>query len=402
MNDFIRNNISKILKIFLYLQPIIDIITALTINLNISFGLIIRTIFLLFIIYYYIFINKDKNNLKYLIIILIYVILYSINIFIIKDINALFYDFKEMFKIIYLTILVLLLKKEHVKINYKDLVKISLIYMLFIIIPDIFKISNQSYTQGKIGSIGLFNSTNEISAILSILTPFIIYYLFQNNKIIYKIIIGIVLLYTYFIIGSKIIIIALILSIIYNLYLYFKTNNINKRNILIIISIIVLLFIIGIILLPHTSFYYNIKLHLNFLGINSINDIFSYNFINRFIFSDRLDYLINTHNIFMNSNIFSKIFGLGFIMNFATDIETIKVIEMDLFDIFYHLGIIGFIITLFPLFKKYYNYFKNNNNKLIKFSLILSILISILVGHTLVAPAVSIYLVYLLNIETIT
>ena len=47
--------------------------------------------------------------------------------------------------------------------------------------------------------------------------------------------------------------------------------------------------IIGIIIaLPHTSFYKNIKIHLDFLGINSVGELITdIDMIDRFIFSWR-------------------------------------------------------------------------------------------------------------------
>lgn len=47
-----------------------------------------------------------------------------------------------------------------------DLVKIAIIYLVFISVPTILGLEFNSYTQeGKTGSVGWFNSGNEISAI---------------------------------------------------------------------------------------------------------------------------------------------------------------------------------------------------------------------------------------------
>ena len=398
MNKYFIKNISLIIKIFLFIQPVIDLVTSIMINylnINITLGMIIRMIFLLFIIYFYLFVKKNCSNYKkyYSLTILIFSIIYLLIMLINKGDNIIFSELTNYLKIIYFIVLITLIDKEDIKININDLVNLFIIYLLLILIPNMFNISYNSYTQGKVGSVGLFNSGNEISAILSILNPFIIYYIFNKNNKLKKVLLIILMLLTYFKIGSKIIIISLILSIIYNIYLFIKDNSIyikiNKKNILITIVILLLTIILSIIIIPKTNFYYNIKLHLNYLGINSINDIFTYNFINRFIFSDRLSFLSTTNEYFINSSIINKLFGLGSIINPYTDYIYIKSIEMDLFDIFYYIGIIGFILYLIPLIKSIKEL---SNNKLIRFSIILSLLIALLVGHTLTAPAVSIFI----------
>lgn len=401
MNKYLKENISLILRIFLYLQPIIDLVTGIMINyfnINITIGMIIRFVFLLFIIYFYLFVKKDVSKYKkyYLISILLFVIGFIIVTIINKDINVLSYEISQMLKVLYFPLLLSLIDFNDLKIKINDIVNLGIIYMVLIAIPNILNISYNSYTQGKVGSVGLFNSGNEISAILSIITPFLIYYLFNKNSIYKKILIIFLIGYTFFSMGSKIVIISLLLSLIFNIYLYIKNNKVDKNKLLFGSIILVVLVIIGIVILPKTNFYYNIKLHLDFLGIHSINDIFSYNFLNRFVFSDRLTFLLNTNMLYLNSSFLEKLFGIGYVMNYATDIVTLKTIEMDFFDIFYHVGIIGLVLFIIPLLSTIKNIFKNKNT-LIIFTLLLSLLISFLVGHTLTAPSVSLILIFVLK-----
>jgi hypothetical protein len=153
------------------------------------------------------------------------------------------------------------------------------------------------------------------------------------------------------------------------------------------------------ILIPNTNFYYNIKLHLNYLEINEVKDIFSYKFINRFIFSDRLTYLNDTYTFYKNSHLLEKFIGIGYINGYSTDLLNMKLIEMDLFDIFFRCGIFGFLIFLYPIIL-YFKDSKKNNNKLYKIctlSIIISFIGATLSGHTLVAPSISFYLVIIKN-----
>jgi len=392
MNKYLKNNISLILKIFLYLNPILDLITSIMINyLNISFtiGMIIRFIFLFVIVYYYLYVKKDNNKRNYFIIGLLYIISFVLLTLYNKGFNALSYEVVWLLKIIYFIVLLIFINKEDVDIKLEDFINVGLLYLSIIFMSNILSLSFNSYTQGKIGSVGLFNSGNEISAILSILNPLFIYYLFNKNNIYKKIVLVILMLSTYFNIGSKIIIISLLVSIIYNVILVLKNKNLNKKYLVIGIILLVL----SICIIPRTNIYYNIILHLNYLGINSFKDIFSYNFFNRFIFSDRLTYLINTNDIYIKSSILEKLLGIGFIHNYSSDLISFKMIEMDFFDIFYSLGIIGFLIYLKPLIKG----IKTMNNKLFKFSVIMSLIMAFLMGHTLVAPSVSIFILYMIK-----
>lgn len=401
MNKYLKNNILLLLKIFLYLQPVIDLITGIMIhylNINITIGMIIRFIFLLFIIYFYLFVKKNNSKYKtiYLLSVLLFMIISSVLVITNKDIHALYFELSNVLKVFYFPLLISIVDKEDIKITINDIIYVGIIYLSLISIANIFNLSYNSYTQGKIGSVGLFNSGNEISAILSIITPFIIYYIFNKNNNYIKVLLIILMVYNYFTIGSKIIIISLILSIIFNLFLFLKNNKVNNKKLIISIIGILLLIILGIYILPKTNFYYNIKLHLNFLGINNIKDLFTYNFINRFIFSDRLTFLLDINNIYFNSSILSKLFGIGFITNYATDLVSIKLIEMDLFDIFYRVGLIGFITFMIPIIKEIKVLFKDKNSIVI-FSVILALFIAILVGHTLTAPSVSILLLFVLK-----
>ena len=85
INNFLEKNIEKILIIFLYLQPFLDIITAISIkkfDINLTIGSIVRLLFLVFCFIYLAFINKEhkKKNIFFLIIIIYYFINLSLYI----------------------------------------------------------------------------------------------------------------------------------------------------------------------------------------------------------------------------------------------------------------------------------------------------------------------------------
>lgn len=401
MKKFVDANIEKIIYIFLILQPIIDCLTAFSINylkFDVTFGVIIRILFLLLLTCYNFFNkNTSRKSKIYLIILGLYFTLFIGNIILLKDFSSVFYEFKNLIRCFYFPILLLNLYEisETKKIEFTtSLIRnIYYIYIILIIVPIITKTDFTGYFEGKVGSIGWFQSTNEISAILSGLLPFLLI----KNK--YKIfdIIGIILtVIVLFSLGSKVTIVFLGVTLIFAIINYFK-NFKNKKKIIMMFSPIIVLSVISLfIFVPKTNFYKNIEIHLNFLGVSNVLDIFkSEELIDHFIFSSRLTFLSNTRTSYMESTLSEKFLGIGFIERYATDDVSLKTIEMDIFDIFYRSGIIGSILYLAPVYlvlssRRYKRISKT------KLSIGIFMLISILAGHVLTSPAVSIYLAILI------
>ncbi|MDD3242025.1 MAG: O-antigen ligase family protein [Bacilli bacterium] len=416
INKFIRDNIKLLILIFLFLQPIIDLFTSISLNvfrLNITFGIIVRLIFLFLMIYYFIFVRKKidkKKTYLYLSGILLYVVLFSLNVLINKDLSSVFYELQGIIKIFYITILLLIFKEEKIDISNRNLVMIMFTYVLLIIIPVVTNTSFNGYTQGKIGNIGWFNSTNEISSILSMLFPIFMAFLVKDKmKIIYKVIMSLLLIYVMFSLGSKITILSMFITIFIFIILYFRhiIKKKDSRLLVIIVSSIIVISSVGIFLVPKTNFYKNIVIHLDYLGINCFSDLVTYENIDDFIFSERLSFLEETRNNYNRADISSKVLGIGYIENFGTDNINMKTIEMDYFDIMYRTGIIGsilffvvFISLCINRFKDFFSKIKKNIKDIDYVSYIVSLFIilimSLLSGHVLVSPGVSIFVVIIL------
>lgn len=416
VNKFLKDNIKLLLLIFLFLQPVIDLFTSISLNvfrLNITFGIVIRLIFLFLLIYYFIFVRKrldKKKTYLYLGSILLYIVLFSLNVLVNKDISSVIYELQGIIKIFYITLLLLVLKDEKIDISNRNIVIIMFIYILLIIIPVITNTSFNGYTQGKVGNIGWFNSTNEIASILSMLFPIFMTFLIKDKmNLIYKIIMSLLLLYVMFSLGSKITILSMVITLFVFIVLYFR-HIIKRRDsklILLIISGIIIISSIGIFLVPKTNFYKNIIVHMDFLGINCFSDLFTYENIDDFVFSERLSFLEETRNNYNRSDISSKILGIGYIENFGTDSINMKTIEMDYFDIMYRTGVIGsvlFFVVFISLCINKFKLFFSNFDKNIKdvedvsyiVSLFIILLMALLSGHVLVSPAVSIFVVVIL------
>jgi len=417
INNFIKNNIYKIILIFIFIQPIIDVVAGISINylkINLNISSIIRLMFLMFCTYYLFFINKNKKNIIYLLTYFIYLIFYSLSIIHYKDINALTYEIKNSLNIFYFSIVFLglynMFQDNNIKIKLKHLVYIFLIYILFIIIPKITNTSFNSYEHSKVGNIGWFLSANTIGSILSMISPLILIYLTTKkvNKI-FKLLIVILSIYIFLSIGTKVPVLSIFILVLFN-FIYFIIKWIKEKkykNIKVVSTLSLILICISIVLIPKTSFYKNLEIHRKFLGMDSYLEVFTkYEYIDHFIFSQRLTFLSNTHNNYMNSSTIEKILGIGFIENYGTDNINLKTIEIDYFEIFYRSGIIGFILffsLITPIIIKCFKKIQKLNFVNIQYLtiLILILLLALFQGHILINPSVSIYvalfIIFILN-----
>lgn len=412
INYFVEKNIKKIISIFFIMQPILDVIAAVMLNcLHIEFTLssIIRFLFIGFCIYYIFFINKKKKNIIYFSSIIIYILIFSLVMLFNKDISVLFYELKNTLNVFYFPIVFLTLysinKQYKLSVSAKNIVYLYLIYCIFILIPNITHTAFMSYSISKVGNAGWFLSANSVGNILSILFPFVLYYILTvKRNYCFKLFIVISSLFIFVSLGTKTpllsFLICIIVTFIYYFILWLKNKN-YKYVFISSISSIILIFI-SFIFIPKTSFYKNIQIHKDYLGINNYIDIFKdYRLLDHFIFSQRLTFLNNTSNYYKGVDISQKVFGVGFIENYGTDLVSTKTIEMDYFDILFRNGFIGFCLffSVFPIVYEKRNKGKNNLLNLeIIISTILIFTLAFFTGHILISPSASIFVSLILII----
>lgn len=414
IRNILTTHIEKIILIFLFLQPLIDVLTAVSlVMLHQSFwlGLGIRMLFLL-LMTYYVFISNEKNK-KYLLAIIFYMILFMTNISCEKGIFAFSYELKSLMKTFYFPIV--LLGFYEVYQNYavfqsKNLKKIFIIYLSLVLIPNTLGIGFPSYEVTKSGNIGFFYTANEIGAILAILMPIFFYYLFQRKNKIMNILSILIVFYLYLSIGTKAPLILFVMLLIYYFISYLKVLIHSKmyKSISIILFFVVILCSSVIFILPKTTFYKNIKVHLEYLEIKKTSDIFkNRKTLDHFIFSERLRFWSDTSKIYERSSFIEKLIGIGYINNYSTDQVSMKMVEMDFVDLFYRHGILGFFLYLLPFGSLFYHTIvkyvkvrkqleKNNLKVAYLFSISFGILLSLITGHVIVSPSVSIYIALIL------
>ena len=397
MNSFIKKNINIIVALFLIIQPFLDLITGICIHslhISLTLGVIVRILFLLFICLIVLFTFKKKKVLIPYLIIGIYFILYVIGTILYKDTNY-FFEIQNLVKVFYFPILFISLYaiRDNIRISNMTLLTIVFFYLILIFVPTILGIGYKSYEITKAGTLGFFNSANEISGIISILTPILFIVFYESKKIIPILLLGIMYLVVILMMGTKTPLLSLIIIIgISLLYLWTYLIQIKKYKYIFISIIIVLIGCLGLVIIfPKTNFYKNIRTHLDYLELDHITDVFQdEKLIDHFIFSSRIKFLDNKAKVYKHSNTYQKIFGMGYINNN----KKTKMIEMDYFDILYSHGFIGFIIfsiiTIYMFYKSFEIKQKMTYQRAMKStSLFLILFLAFFTGHILTAPSVS-------------
>lgn len=405
MNAWIKKNFNTLLIIFILLQPILDLITGFGIHIwkmNVTIGIIIRMIFLLVILYSVMFVYKKKQNWLYYGILIVYGLLYVLGIILFKDGVGLFSEIQGLCRVFYFPVLLIALYsiKDEIKISKMTLMVVLVTYLVCILVPNCLNLGFETYEITKAGTLGFFNSANEISGIISLLTPIMILIFVSSKKIIPAVIISCIYLYVILTIGTKTPLLSLGITIFFT-YLWFIYNAVKvKKYKRIGISLIALvLFTIALILiLPKTTFYKNIETHLNYLKLDNVTEVFEdEKLVDHFIFSSRLKFMKERQQDYMDGNIYQKLFGIGYLNNQ----KEAKAVEMDYFDIYYNHGIIGFIL-FFGIYGYFFYLIMKERRKLefeqymLYISILLSIFLSFFTGHIITAPAVSILVTVLL------
>ena len=327
-------------------------------------------------------------------------------------------------------------------------------YIIFLLLPLLTNTGFSTYGYGLPGTIGWFYSPNEVAIILILLFPFI--YKKLKNNVLYFIII-LISIFTIATIGTKVSMFGLILDTLLLLILTItkKNKKIIITSLILFLSTILIFtqsatlnnYINNINMQTNegkvkeeitkeenkkeetkqknenTNNTKNNKVEQTTHKISQEQKLLEdeyeklkkeeYNnqkdnksFISKLYYkygkallSDRDIYLKVTHKIYeKNYSLKTLLFGLGYsntseIKNFAIT----KLIEIDPLDILFHSGLIALIIVLLPFIYYLYQLIRKAkiSINLIFYTLMIGMIfcVSCISGHTLMAPAVSIYIV---------
>ena len=384
-----RKYYDLIIYIFLLISPIIDALTGLQERFNIPFsiGVIIRGLIMVSAFFYLFYYKKNRNNIYLFILYLIVECIYTFAYLR----TSIFAEIKNIIVIFYLPIMVLFFNNyKNERIDKSLIAKVSFIYLFLIIIPFLFGLGFNTYSgaDGKSAYLGLFYDGNELSALLILLLPITVKYLFDNKYFLHLAIYLCLYALSIILVGTKVLLLGTFIVIMYFACKFIMKFEKKKR---IILYIFLLMFIgLCILILPFTPVYKNLIISMDYYGVKSLLDLFKPKFIDNIIFSNRIKFAFDVFKVF-GSSIIYIIFGIG-----KTLLLTIKDVEIDIIDIFYSIGVLGTIVYIYTFGK---NVFMING--IYKFSFILLFIISLFSGHVLIKPMVSTFLgvLFILNKE---
>lgn len=374
---------TKLLVMFLYFLPFIDLLTSIaTWESKASIGLILKGLFVIITSIYLFYKNYKKKEYWYLYGIFIIYFLFYGSYLVFNKPNTIFIEFINVIKIFYFPFLVLFFSQcENKELSKKLFFYYSLCFLLMYLIPYPLGLGhniNEIY-ENKNLYLSYFYVGNELVNIFVLVLPIGFLYLKDKKRIYlsgYLILIFLMIL----LLGTK----TMYLSFLFVIgYFLFKKREMFKKYLVIILILL--------LLLPHSSLYKNIKTSLEYYHIQKVSDLLTFQNIDNVIYSNRLSFVYNLHKNYQKEDISGKIFGMG-----RQKIMTMKDAEIDIFDIFYSIGILGFMIYLV------FFVFVINKAKLkgiYAYLFWLLILISLFSGHVLLSPMTSSYLAIMIGIN---
>ncbi|MFK2826631.1 O-antigen ligase family protein [Bacillus sp. B190/17] len=442
-----------LLLVFLILQPVIDVLTTASLmifNVNITVGVIVRVLYMAAILVLLLKLAfSSRLARKYVLYLIGLAVVIGINIAVnmnLKDPYFLFKELKFYNKVIYFPILFLGFNMLYLQMkkNRSPFMEKTTIYFLYssLIISAVFIVSFltgtslSNYSHTKVGFSGWFFAGNEIGAIMAIILPITVVYAIEKTESIktsYYWIPFVLLSVSMLFLGTKVgyggIVIVLAAACISLLIIYLAKERTKKTR----ANMLMAIFLLAALALstPFTPVFNNMYAHANALGIEVQKEKPQVEVqetpqedgeeiieeeqkvteaqIQNLVFSSREKYLADFKQDFMDAPVLQKLFGTGFAGNYEMPLpgKEPKMIEMDFYDIFFSLGIVGFLYFIAPFVYyviRFLVYFVARIKETFTIpyvmygvGFILAAGIGATAGHVLTAPAVSIYVAAIMS-----
>ncbi|OOR24593.1 O-antigen ligase domain-containing protein [Bacillus mycoides] len=288
-----RVRFEHFLLFFIILQPVLDLLTSLSIILlkaNATVGILVR-FFIMAVGGIYILIQaREKENRKFLIYLIVLAVVLGIgfiNNTMVKNPIVLGEEVKFVAKALYIYVMlgsyILALKSLKKTVNISDKVRNSIVYSTLITnAVMVISISTStdfgSYEWMKVGSRGWFYAGNELGSILAIIFPIVVLYSIQKTKSMKHVLYWIpslLMIYSLIQIGTKVgmgsIGATLVAAIgIIVLQLLFDRKNPNKKALVLnaLIAIVLLAGVAGTF--KKTPLAQNMGIHTNYLAEQNV------------------------------------------------------------------------------------------------------------------------------------
>ncbi len=288
-----RVRFEHFLLFFIILQPVLDLLTSLSIVLlksNATVGILVRFLIMAVGGIYILIQAKEKENRKFLIYLILLAVVLGmgfINNKLVKNPIVLGEEVKFVAKALYIYIMlgsyILALKSLKKKVNISDKVRNSIVYSTLIINAImVISISTStdfgSYQWMKVGSRGWFYAGNELGSILAIIFPIVVLYSIQKTKSVKHVLYWIpslLMIYSLIQVGTKVgmgsigATLGAAIGIIV-LQLLFDRRNPNKRSLVLngLIAIVLLAGVVGTFKM--TPLAQNMGIHNNYLSEQNV------------------------------------------------------------------------------------------------------------------------------------
>ncbi|MBK5348224.1 O-antigen ligase family protein [Bacillus sp. TH22] len=288
-----RVRFEHFLLFFIILQPVLDLLTSLSIVLlksNATVGILVRFLIMAVGGIYILIQAKEKENRKFLIYLILLAVVLGIGFInnkLVKNPIVLGEEVKFVAKALYIYIMlgsyILALKSLKKKVNISDKVRNSIVYSTLIINAImVISISTStdfgSYQWMKVGSRGWFYAGNELGSILAIIFPIVVLYSIQKTKSVKHVLYWIpslLMIYSLIQVGTKVgmgsigATLAAAIGIIV-LQLLFDRRNPNKMSLVLngLIAIFLLAGVVGTFKM--TPLAQNMGIHNNYLSEQNV------------------------------------------------------------------------------------------------------------------------------------
>ncbi|PFD47498.1 hypothetical protein CN285_00300 [Bacillus cereus] len=288
-----RVRFEHFLLFFIILQPVLDLLTSLSIILlkaNATVGILVRFLIMAVGGIYILIQAKEKENRKFLIYLILLAVVLGIgfiNNTLVKNPIVLSEEVKFVAKALYIYIMlgsyILALKSLKKTVNISDKVRNSIVYSTLIInAVMVISISTStdfgSYEWMKVGSRGWFYAGNELGSILAIIFPIVVLYSIQKTKSVKHVLYWIpslLMMYSLIQVGTKVgmgsiaATLAAAIGIIV-LQLLFDRKNPNKKSLVLnaFIAVVLLAGVAGTFKM--TPLAQNMGIHTNYLSEQNV------------------------------------------------------------------------------------------------------------------------------------
>lgn len=390
-NNFIMNFI----KIFLYSLPLIDALSFFTRKAPVSVGLVLKVIFLIFL---FIYVVKNYRGEKLKKIILFFTSIFAFGLFfvLINTDGDFITEFMGISKLLFLPMLLGLLycikEMEEDWFDWNIIINIALLYAFIVVTTTFAGLGQNTYSHraGLVGYKGSYVAGNDVGTIIGVAISICL--LTKFDKVKFAKFVFLILVAAFM--GVKTPLLMFLMSVTYLVIRNIVKKEHLKKTLISILALIALM----AVSVPRLNMIKNIETRANKMyesgkyDVDSVEELYfdPYILTNEFVLSGRLGLLDNINEEYENSDFDDKLNGIGYG-------PYIRSTEMDFFDLFYRVGIVGFVLYILMLIysmKLHIKKFRFNEKYFVIF---MTLLCGFLVGHVLTAISVAMILAVVIS-----